>query len=201
MAWRVLIDLTLHPETVRGGGVESLKGHGFLDPHPPHSENFFSVAKLFDLLGDPIPDNKGNAGANGHVATAENVRKIRVLLVAGLPKARIAEQLGITSPTLNKHYFQSGKINHRHAREMALAEQRGKVLLRLDAAVDDGKVAAMKAMKSIIDEQEINDQAKRAAGREAPTRERPLSVGKKTQLSEGAAEHLKKHPMLRPGLH
>ncbi len=80
--------------------------------------------RKFGLLGDPIPENHGKPGANGHVPTAENARKIRVLLVVDMKKAQIARYLGITFPTLNKHYFQSGKVNLQHSREHVAFPQR-----------------------------------------------------------------------------
>lgn len=105
----------------------------------------------FDLLGDPIPENHGKPGANGHVATAENTKKVRTLLVAGVNLPRIAEELGISVPTLRRHYFANGKINVAQAREMARAEMEARVLLKLDQKVDEGNVSAMKEMRKIVE--------------------------------------------------
>ncbi|MFT4129953.1 hypothetical protein [Labrys sp. (in: a-proteobacteria)] len=59
----------------------------------------------FDLLGDPIPPNHGKRGRPQHVPTKENSNKIMLLLAQGWPDARIAGAMGITVPTLKKHYF------------------------------------------------------------------------------------------------
>lgn len=109
----------------------------------------------FDLLGDPIPEGRGEPGRTGHIATRENISRVRQLLVAGLTKARIAEELGITSPTLNKHYFASGKINTRQAREMAIAESRAKIMLQLGREADSGNVSAMKTLLKEIDRAQL----------------------------------------------
>lgn len=63
------------------------------------------MAQNFDLFGDPIPDNWGLRGRPEHVATNENALKIKVLLADGWSNKRIASVLGITVPTLRKHYF------------------------------------------------------------------------------------------------
>ncbi len=160
------------------------------------------MARDFDLLGDPIPDNHGKPGANGHVPNAKTISKVRVLLVSGLTKKEIARALGISTPTLSKHYFNSGRINLRHARDMALAEQKAKTLLRLDEAADAGNVSAMKAMRAILQEEILRDNARDAQGGAAqkPTKAKVLSQGKKAQLSDAAQAALDNDPLLKPGL-
>lgn len=88
----------------------------------PCIRRIFSVNLRFDLLDDPIPDNFGKPGASGHLATAENVNKVRLLLIAGKEKKAIAAQLGITVPTLTKHHFRSGAIGVNDERQRALAD-------------------------------------------------------------------------------
>ncbi len=157
------------------------------------------MAREFDLLGDPIPENHGKPGANGHTPTAETLRKVRVLLVSGMPKKRIAEELGISMPTLTKHYFHSGKVKVKLAHEFALAEQRAKVLLQLDEAASGGNVSAMKAMKKILDEEDMKLLAAQAAGDTGePAKTRPMPKGKKEQLTAGAAAAIESDPLLDP---
>lgn len=133
--------------------------------------------RKFDLLGDPIPEGRGEPGRTGHIPTAENARKIRALLVAGLKNQQIARELGISVPTLRKHYFQSGKINARLAREMAVAEMRARNILRLDAQADKGSVSAMRALEPLLEKAE-REIIEARIGEEGP---REQSVGVKRQ--------------------
>ncbi|QBF32155.1 hypothetical protein [Thalassococcus sp. S3] len=158
------------------------------------------MAREFDLLGDPIPENFGKPGANGHTPNAETCRKVRVLLVAGLTKARIAEELGITLPTLNKHYFRSGRVKVEAAKEAARADQRARLMLKLDEAVSAGNVSAMRALKVILDEEDIKQAARDAAGEGKPEKKRaaPIPPGKKAQLTAAAAAALEEDDLLNP---
>ncbi len=109
------------------------------------------MAREFDLFGNPMPRNFGERGRPEHVPTAENENKIRLLLVANWTKQQIAEELGITAKTLNKHYFH---IFDR-ARKIAIRELKGKVLLQLDQAAEAGNVSAMKELRKIAEQEEL----------------------------------------------
>ncbi|MEQ5872584.1 hypothetical protein J4E08_22235 [Sagittula sp. NFXS13] len=117
-----------------------------------------------------------------------------------MPKKMIAEKMGLSIPTLNKHYFASGKISYRHAREMALAEQKGRAMLLLDKAAGDGKVAAIKAVLDIVQEQEIAELARLARGDDAKPakKDKPLPKGKKEALQASAADAIESDPLLNP---
>lgn len=112
----------------------------------------------FDLLGDPIPENFGKPGANGHVATAENVNKVRLLVVANWTAAQIATELGVSVPTLNKHYFRNGSI--KRAKAQSLAEAKGRILMQLDAAASAGNVAAQKQLYGLIEREALSEMAR-----------------------------------------
>ena len=142
----------------------------------------------FDLLGHPIPENKGKPGANGHVPTAENASKIRTMLMAGMRLQDIARQLGLSSPTLRKHYFQNGKVNYRHARDMALAEAKAKNLLQLQAAADDGNVSAMKEVRKVVTAEILNHMDDGATKPKKDTSLRALPAGKKAMTKLHADE-------------
>ncbi|MFW5655800.1 MAG: hypothetical protein ACOCYW_09200 [Roseicyclus sp.] len=143
----------------------------------------------FDLLGHPIPEARGKPGRTGHVPTPEIASQIRTLLVAGLNLDRIAVEVGLSVPTIRKHYFANGRINRRHAREMALAEARAKNLLQLQAAADDGNVSAMKEIRKIVEGEALkildDDASARNAGRGARAVQPP---GKKALAREAALE-------------
>jgi hypothetical protein len=142
------------------------------------------VAVDFDLLGDPISPNRGEPGRPIRVATSQEVSKVRVLLRAGLGKKRIADEIGVSLPVLNRLFFASGKVSYRHARAAAIAEARAKTLLQLEAAADGGNVSAMKAQLK-AQEAELRDlvDGEVAAGRGgnpgATKAPRPMPAGKK----------------------
>ncbi|WP_353474797.1 hypothetical protein PVT71_14605 [Salipiger sp. H15] len=148
------------------------------------------MALEFDLLGDPINPKRGEPGRNEHLPTAENANKVRTLLLSGLSLARIADEMGISAPTLRKHYFQNGKINRSLAREMALAEARAKNLLQLQKAADGGNVSAMKEMRQILDREhqaELDARYRReaaAAGRAAPKGKKEITRAAALQAEE-----------------
>ncbi len=160
------------------------------------------MAGNFDLLGDPIPENHGKAGANGHIPTAENVKKVRLLLVAGMEVSRIAEQLGISMPTLRKHYFSSGvKRDVRAARRRAIADEKAKALLRLDKAAEKGNVTAIKEMNAILQAERIKDLSRDAAGDDEQPAEKPEAPAprnKKDQRVDAAVAAIDGDDLLNP---
>jgi hypothetical protein len=93
----------------------------------------------FDLLGDPIPPNFGKRGRPPHIPSQQNRNKIILLLAQGWPDARIAGALGITRPTLKRHYFSELK-----ARDVARDRVEAIGLLSLWQMGREGNVAAMK---------------------------------------------------------
>lgn len=56
-----------------------------------------------DLFGNPLPDPRG-PGRPPHVPTATTRRKVRRLRAKGEGQLAIADALGITVPTLTRHY-------------------------------------------------------------------------------------------------
>lgn len=141
------------------------------------------MPREFDLLGDPIPENKGKPGANGHVATSENVNKVRLLVLSSWTSAQIAEELGISVPTLNKHYFQNKSI--KHARKTVLTEAKGRVLLQLDKEASGGNVSAQKELFKILEREQLKDLSEDLT---SPSRRKPAKLGKKQQRKVDAAE-------------
>lgn len=93
----------------------------------------------FDLLGDPIPPNFGRRGRPPHVPTQENRNKVILLLAQGWTDDRIAGALGITKPTLRKHYFRELR-----ARDVARDRVEAIGLLTLWQQGRAGNTAAMK---------------------------------------------------------
>ena len=111
------------------------------------------MAREFDLLGDPIPDNRGKVGATGHIPTVENINKVRLLIVAKWTAAQIAEEIGISVPTLNKHYFRNKSI--KHAKAVSISEAKGRILLQLNKAAIGGNVTALKELLKLVEREEL----------------------------------------------
>ncbi len=159
----------------------------------------------FDLLGDPIPDNHGKPGANGHVPTSESINKVKRLLAAGVKQAEIAEALNITIPTLTKHYFKSGHKTIKAARKKAISDLRAKNLVRLDRAAEGGNVSAIKAMDAFLQDEMVKVLAEEARGDgDADKQAKPSTSaprGKKEQAVEAANNALKDNPLLDPTVH
>lgn len=131
----------------------------------------------FDLFGNPLPRNLGAVGRNEHVATAQNVSRVRQLVIAGWTTDDIAQELGISRPTLRKHYLPDVK----KGRVVAMSELKAKTIARLDKAADDGNVAAMKELLRIVNDEEIND----GIGAPQQTAAEP-QLGKKEQAQRAA---------------
>lgn len=115
------------------------------------------MVRDFDLLGDPIPEGRGKPGATGHIPTAERVNKVRLLVVARWTSQQIAAEIGVSVPTLNRHYFRNGSI--KRAREVVIAEARGRVFLQLDRAAEAGSVSAMKELGKLVLAEELRGMA------------------------------------------
>jgi hypothetical protein len=140
------------------------------------------MARDFDLLGDPIPEGRGLQGRTGHIPTSTNAKKIRLLLIAKWTIDAIAEEIGISAPTLRKHYFRNGKINLGRAREIAVQEVRGRTLLQLDKAAEAGNVSAIKEIRRIADVADVSDLPKAMTPAKAPR------LGKKEMAAKDAQQ-------------
>lgn len=130
----------------------------------------------FDLLGDPIPPNFGKRGRPPHVPTTENRNKVILLLAQGWTDARIAGALGITTPTLRKHYFRELRV-----REEARDRVESIGLLTLWQQGRAGNTAAMKEFFRRFD-------MAAAAGFEREVEREVERMGKKERLRNEAAQ-------------
>ena len=59
---------------MRRGGAKFQKG-GAPEPRRAQSRSFFLVSEIFDLFGDPIPENWGKRGRPQHIPTLKNRAK------------------------------------------------------------------------------------------------------------------------------
>jgi predicted transcriptional regulator len=142
----------------------------------------------FDLLGDPIPRNHGERGRPEHAFDPKIAKTIRVLLCADMTLGRIAREVGLSAPTLRKVYFQSGKISRAQARKVALAEQKAKMLLRLDAAADSGNVSAMKAQINMLEREIFAIRDAEELARRSGKQTEPMGVKERRRKTAAEAE-------------
>lgn len=124
-----------------------------------------------DLLGDPIVENWRGRGRPQHVPTTENRLKIKLLLAQGWTDMRIAGALGITPPTLRKHYFSVLRL-----RDTARDQVEATGLATLWSLGRSGNVAAMKeyfrrhdAVMGDIFDDEV-EKAREKVGKKAQTK-------------------------------
>lgn len=129
-----------------------------------------------DLFGDPIPSNWGMRGRPEHIATDENALKIKVLLAEGWSNGRIAGALGITVPTLRKHYF-SILGDRAKMRDRMKAAHLTKVY---EKAIGDGDTGALRLLDQMIQRAELRPE-------QAP-KPKPERLGKKQQADQDAKE-------------
>lgn len=127
----------------------------------------------FDLLGDPIPEGWGKRGRPPHTPDDRKRIKVRLMMAVGRKDEEIAQALGITMPTLRKHYRQELK-----EREASRFRVEGTQLLKLYEGVEEGNVAANRELSRKLERAVLADQD--AARRHAATLRQP-KLGKKEQ--------------------
>jgi ATP/maltotriose-dependent transcriptional regulator MalT len=136
------------------------------------------MPEIFDLFGDPVPENWGRRGRPQHIPTTENINTVTMLVALGWSNERIAGRLDITLPTFRKHYFSLVKRIRETARD------------RLDAAfamhlwkqVQEGSAGAMRLWLLFMDRNDrMGAERAMASGTDKPPAEAtPIErVGKK----------------------
>lgn len=108
------------------------------------------MAQNLDLLGDPIPENWGGRGRPSHIPTEKNTNKVMVLLALGWAEAKIAGALGITQPTLRKHYFRQLKV-----RDEARARLEGEMVFSMAAKAVTGDVPAYREVAKALEKADM----------------------------------------------
>ena len=138
----------------------------------------------FDLLGDPVPANFGGRGRPEHVASEEKARLIIVLAAVGKSKPQIAEALGISEPTLRKHYFSA-----RSRFKLKLGESRqrleAKIYATLMREADAGNVTAIRTLWDRLDKLDLKQAQIAEAMR---SQAKPEKLGKKAEADLRAKE-------------
>lgn len=123
------------------------------------------------LFGWVHAPGKGKRGRPQHVRTPESANKIKLLLALGWSNERIAHAMGLSLPTLRKHYFAELKI--RLIARDALEAKRAELLW---AQCEKGNVGAMKAFHQLLldnDRMRIADDLRRGATGETEEKSEP----------------------------
>ena len=139
----------------------------------------------FDLLGAPVPANRGMKGRPQHAPSAENLEKAVLLYAHRKTDLEVAAAIGITIPTLKAHYFSSAELQaiRRNARMFV----EGELLARLNRDSLNGKTGATEKLLKRLDKaglSAVSDRIKDRKGKEV----KPVVVGKKEGALQNAAK-------------
>ena len=137
-----------------------------------------------DLFGDPIIHRDAKRGRPVHERTERNASKVSLLFALGHDVKDVAAALGITQPTLRKHYF--SEVSQRDAMQLKL---KAEVLAQMFDQAKAGNVGAMKKLLEQAEKGELaalNAAVKNRKSEDKPKKAPP--VGKKQEqqaLAEG----------------
>ncbi len=150
---------------------------------------------ILDLFGDPVPPEHVGRGRPPHVVTDKNRQKVMLLLALERGEEDVAAAIGISPPTLRKHYFRELK-----ARREARLRLDGALLGALASEAAAGNVAAVKELYKRVERHDQVKLAKAVADRGARD-EAPVPLGKKEKARQAAHEVEGKFaPPAAPGL-
>jgi len=102
-----------------------------------------------DLFGDPVVFRGAKRGRPEHERTERNANKVSLLFALGHDVKDVAAALGITQPTLRKHYF--SEVSQRDAMRLKLKAE------VLSSLFDQAKGGNVGAMKKLLDQVEKGD--------------------------------------------
>lgn len=132
-----------------------------------------------DLFGDPVQPDRDARGRPEHSWSLENSNKVLIAFARGLSVKEAATAVGVSVPTLRKHYF--SEVAKRDAARVRMEITQ---LSRLNSAAAGGNVAAEKELFKRLDKAALADLAKRVAN-PAQQQAAPV-VGKKEAAKEAA---------------
>jgi DNA-binding transcriptional ArsR family regulator len=143
-----------------------------------HSGIFFVADVIFDLFGLPVRPRREGRGRPEHEWTKENSNKINLLMAVGHEIKDIAAAIGVSAPTLRKHYF--SELDGLRVAALRLTAHQ---LFRLNREAEAGNVAAEKALLAFTDRERTKIASDRVAARsDGPD----PKLGKKAERAEEA---------------
>jgi hypothetical protein len=133
----------------------------------------------YDLFGMPVRARHGLKGRPEHVPTPEIANRLAILLAMGWDDKRISATVGLSIPTLRKHYFSLAQAR-RTARDRVEATN----LQMLWDQAKGGNVAATKEFRRILERRALDDIDERLRDDETAA---PARLGKKEAALAAAA--------------
>lgn len=113
-----------------------------------------------DLFGDPILSREEGRGRPEHKWSLENSNKVLLAFARGLDVKGAATAIGVSVPTLRKHYF--AEVAKRGDAKLRMEMTQ---LNRLNSAAAAGNVAAEKELGKRLEKAALKDTAERIANR------------------------------------
>lgn len=166
--------------TIKGGRVKSLDRHGASN-RMGLIWRFFLLAQDFDLFGNPFDFAPRKAGRPEHEPTEENIINIMVLLASGMTNREVAKTLGISVPTLRKHY-----LHLTRNRDVLLSRLRTKLRTAQIQQGLAGNAAALSASLRMLDSVSAERVSRDLQGKAANQPAARGYVSKKDQRLESA---------------
>jgi hypothetical protein len=143
-----------------------------------HSGIFFVADGDFDLFGLPMRKRREGRGRPEHEWTKENSNKINLLMAVGHEIKDIAAAIGVSVPTLRKHYFSELEGLRVAALRLTMHQ-----LFRLNREAEGGNVAAEKALLAFTDRERTKIASAKVASR---SKQPEAPKGKKAERAEKA---------------
>ncbi len=134
------------------------------------------MTEIFDLFGNPYVEKPSKRGRPPHEVTLKTRNRVSMLVALGWANPRICAALGVTLPTLHKHYFY--ELRQREVARDRLDMRRLELAWEL---AEGGNVGAFKEFGKLV---ERNDrmEAEREMGSKPKGDDKagaPEKVGKK----------------------
>lgn len=136
-----------------------------------------------DLFGDPIQPGKEGRGRPEHSWSRENSNKVLLAFARGLSVKQAATAIGVSVPTLRKHY--SSEVGKRTDARLRMEMTQ---LARLNSAATAGNVAAEKELFKRLDKAALAELAGRVADRGNARPVPKPKLGKKAAAQEAAGQ-------------
>ena len=145
------------------------------------AEAKFTDHRATDLFGNPVRPNKGRRGRPALEITPEDRDAVEAALVKGYSNQRICEAVGISLPSLKRHFRASlqQRDNARDRLKLALFAAMAR------AAIEERKPAAATKLLEMMRQDELSEiETRLAAAKET----RPEPEGKKQQVARLALD-------------
>lgn len=134
-----------------------------------------------DLFGDPVQPDREARGRPEHSWSLANSNKVLIAFARGLTVKEAAVAIGVSVPTLRKHYFAEVAKRQAARVRMEIAQ-----LARLNDAAATGNVAAEKELLKRMDKAALAELAERVADRGSRPPAPQPKLGKKASAKAAA---------------